>query len=935
MQRKRLLLALALVLLGGTWEAFGQSQGFTVALRGAPLSEALQRFVDATGEAVSYEPALVRGRTASCAMRDAAAEEVLRCILADTGLDFHQLSSGTYVLTETAEIAPEYGFLAGRVVDVDTGSPLSGAHVMLAEADIGAVTDQSGRFTFPALLPGSYVVSVQHIGYRSWRDSLVVRPQEQLVAEARLRSDPILITPVIVDAYGDQQRFLSSELPQIRASEPAIGYAAASDRSYRQVRAISGVRLNDVTADVHVQGGDPGAHQLRLDGVPVFLPRSVAGLIGPFSSFGLEKIRVHKAGFGADVGSQLGGVLEAEHGLAPVNSVEMQADPYSFNTRLRIAPRLPFASSASGMIAARVGLSDVHAPPRFSAMLEDWARPDQFVLFAPLQGDEYELGGTPPLLRRSIQPKLNYSDLHAAGRLRFGPLRGLDASYYQGRQSIGGGIFSDHHGAGRFFDAAELAVVDSYDWMNRTAQVRYDAVLGSRSLARVQLRYGDYRLLHAYETLDSVRVVIEDSTLHLTSVGTSPVRDANRVSTLAFEASLDHASDRHHVQLGLETGLLESAFHLRSVRLTTYAGLDGHVGEGLGQDGFGGLQTNGAGVYNSSDAWYAALFGEDRIALGERTKLDLGLRLTYLHARQSVFAEPRAAVGYHGSSGPLGRWSARSSAGLYRQFLNQTDASQLSAGVLLPSVRIWLPIDGSVRPPMAYHLAQEFTLRPAEPWSIRVDGYVKIQPHGLALSYAPAVSDQGLSGRIRQEDFLVDTNAMSYGGDLSVGWRTSYLRTEASYSYEHATRASNALFDGRRHPLPWSEPHRLELGLDWMPTSRLALSTRWKGVWGRSWGFRQAYYDYFGHDAETRHHPPVDLGDPAEHVLPPLYQLDVSAAYTQPIGAAALQLRAEVVNVLGRENVMDWRLVPEGGAWRKEARTLYPMLPSLAARLTF
>lgn len=930
--RTALLAALSVAAVGGV---HAQEQTYSLALREVALSDAVERFVDATGLAVSYEPALVRGQTASCAAKDIAAEAVLECILRDSGIDFYRLSSGTYVLTESVEVAPERGYLAGRVTDVETGGPLSGAHVRLADAGLGAVTDRSGRFVLPALLPGPYVLSVSHLGYRPWTDSLVIRPREQVRAEASLRPENIFITPVVVDGMQGRRSAESLGRPALDAAEAPVGGAAGPvSASYGNLQALSGVRLNDVTADAHVQGGDPGTHQLRLDDVPVFLPRSVAGLVGPFGSFALEKIRVHQAGYGAAHGSQLSGVLAGEHALASVNDFDVQADPYSLNARLRLAPETGGERSVAAMAAGRIGLWDVLTPSRLATTLDGWSRPDPFLVLGPLDDPDADHAYSDPssLLDAPVNPTLQFSDLHAAARLRFGPLHTLHASLYQGRQRLGGGVFSAKRIPQAENARSDLTVVDEYDWMNRLGQVRYDAVIGSRTLASIQLRASHYRLRHEYETLDSLHAVLRDSTLELASLSTVSVHDGNRISWLALESTVDYAVNRHHVQLGAETGLIDSGFDLHSVFFPTAAfGSDEQPGSGA--DGFIDVESERRSVQNASDAWYAAAFAQDRIRFGEGLDLEFGSRLTYVHARRTAYAEPRVAITYGAADARVGTWNARTSAGIYRQYLNQTDASKLNTGALLPSVRIWLPVDATVRPPMAYHLAQDVLFEPVDHWSLRVNAYLKYKPHDLALAYAPADSIVSSIRHVRQSEFLVAAREMGYGGNVTLSWTSSHVRAEARYGYEFARRESSELFGGRKHASPWSEPHRMELAADWIPNERLAISARWRSVWGRSWGFRRAYYDYFGHDDDTRTHPPFDLGDPGSHRLPPIHQIDLTAAYTQPLGDIDVQIRGDVINVLNRENVLDWRLVRDGTTWRKEARTLYPMIPSLAVRI--
>lgn len=924
MQRTPSIIALVLAVLYGLLlpgDLLAQEQTYTLALRGVALDDAIERFVGATGTAVSYAPALVQGESASCAAEDEEVETVLACILEESGLDFYRLSSGTYVLTESVEAAPERGYLAGRVVDVETGSPLAGAHVELADVGIGAVTDRSGRFTLPALLPGPYAVSVSHLGYRPWSDSLVVGPREAVHTEAALQPEPIFITPVVVDGLQERAAFETLGRGRVTSSDAAATRAAP----YRHLASLAGVRLGDVTADVHVQGGDPGAHQLRLDGVPVFLPWSLDGFVGPFGNLALERLTVHTAGYGAPHGSSLGGVVLAEHALSPTNDFDLQADPYSLNARLRLSSNAEGSRQATAMVSGRVGLWDVLTPATFRSTLDGWSRPDPFLILGSLGGSA-PIAAPTTLFDVPANPSLHFSDLHAAGRLRFGPLRSLDASFYHGRQHLSGGVLPRESVASRQFAAADVTVFDQYAWTNRLGQVRYEAVLGSRTLAGLQARASDYRLENAYRTLDSLNVVLAEGRLRPVGLSTTPVRDQNGVSTFALEGRIDHALDRHQLQAGLEAGVLDSRFELQSVRFPASPASD-RSPEAFAEEAAKGL------VRNRTISWYGAAFGQDRIRLGKRAEVELGVRLTYLTARRSVYAEPRMAVVYRSGRGPIGAWTTRTSGGIYRQFLNQTDASRLNAGALLPAVRVWLPVDGSVRPPIAFHAAQEVLIQPSDPWALRLKAYLKHEPRSLAPAYAQVDRSEYAVGHISQTRVFTRARMQGYGASLGATWTSDAARAEVRYAVEHTRRRSDMLFDGQSHPVPWSEPHRLEVGVDWLPVARLILSARWKGVWKRPWGFRQVYYDYFGHEEATRIHPPFDLGDPASHVLPALYQLDLSAAYTLTVASTDVQLRADVVNAGNRGNVLDWRFIPGHGEWRREARLLYPRMASVAIRI--
>jgi hypothetical protein len=144
---------------------------------------------------------------------------------------------------------------------------------------------------------------------------------------------------------------------------------------------------------------------------------------------------------------------------------------------------------------------------------------------------------------------------------------------------------------------------------------------------------------------------------------------------------------------------------------------------------------------------------------------------------------------------------------------------------------------------------------------------------------------------------------------------------------------SESFFDGRKVTAPWNAPHRLDLAVDWIVHSRFTVSGRWKGVWDRAWGLSRAYYDYFGHSEDTRFHPGFDLGDPDGHILPALYQLDLTAAYAQPIGPVSTQIRLDVLNVLDSDNVSDWRLEYTDGQLSTRPRYLPPRFVALAVRI--
>ncbi len=935
----RRIACLGLLLGLASQGAWGQSSsnGVTLSVRGAPLEEGLLSLLRQTDAQLLYESSLVAERRTSCTVTEASVEEALRCLLRATGLDFYRTSSGLYVITEVAEAPPAFGTLHGLVVDRDTGAPLANAHVMLRDGR-GAVTNESGRFTLPRLKSGAYALTTSFIGYRPHVDSVWVAAEGTVNRRIALQPELYEVSSSVVvnDFY---TRLPSEDLGSGEVSQEEFLNApqGASANILDGLNQIPSVYVNDATAEIHVQGGESGEHSLRLDGAPVFVPISLGSVIGPFSPFAIERLTVYKAGFGAEMGSQLSGAIQAEHTLGGTTprALDVQLDPMSLNGRVQL--KLDGAREIHLMTAARVGLWDLYAYQPVQRLLNDWNTTDPFLLAAFYEGPLND-----SLLADSFRvdagnPSLGFFDAHAAARIRLSPTRSLEASGYWGRRHLE----SDREPFLAFGPATEAALDlyrDFYTWQNGTGQVHYEAVLGRRVLAGLRLRGSHYRLSHAYALgAPSVQNPVASC------AGSNPLcaDDGNRVTEIGAEARIDYyAGNNTLLYLGLDPAFTDNSFSIHGISAQQ--------------------------IRHAASSWRLGSFASLRLPLGPWLVMQAGSRLTYLSSHQQVYAEPRLSLRLDRKGDWLGPWSARVAAGLYRQFLSRFDVSSRSPRALVSANRVWLAVDASVAPPKAWHLTGELLLHPASTWTLRVEGYYKAQPHLLAINYAAVPFGSGPAEKQQvqeavQRDFLTEGKGLAYGGAVTVEKTLPRTLLRARYDYSFAEREIDQLFQiiqGEPPPAiqaPWNEPHRAELAVDWKPRARWALVGRWRAVWERPWAFRKAYYDLLGAYWASRteiwpdeiienlkrniRRYELDTPGNASNRLDLLSQLDLSAAYARPVGGAHLQVRLDLLNVLDRDNAADWRLVfdPETfdseGVLKREERLLLPFTPSLAIRL--
>lgn len=79
--------------------------------------------------------------------------------------------------------------LSGKVSD-EKGVVLPGASVVLSSGKKGTVTDADGHFSFSGLKPGTYLLSVSFVGYKTFRDTLEISAGQ----DVRIKMQPSVMT---------------------------------------------------------------------------------------------------------------------------------------------------------------------------------------------------------------------------------------------------------------------------------------------------------------------------------------------------------------------------------------------------------------------------------------------------------------------------------------------------------------------------------------------------------------------------------------------------------------------------------------------------------------------------------------------------------------------------------------------------------------------
>lgn len=894
-----------------------EEAAYSFDFRGEELHEVLETIAREAEIDMVYDPELVEGITVYKRINQESVPSLLGTILSDTSLDFLILSTGTIVIVKKVHETAVYGSYFGKVVGSQTGRPLPGATVMLADASGGTSTNSSGSFALNKLLTGSYDIIFSYIGYEPVSKTITIRPGQQLREEVALKPRPVDFAPIVVTEHKPRVVYAADR----QAAAPTGRWAPAGrmQDAIRSLTLFQGVQYGLPLTDLHLQGGQPGEHRIRLDGVPVYNPHSFGQMFSAFSPYALGSVELHKAGFGAEEGSQTAGLIDLNHDIGGMGdkSFMAQADPLSVN--LRGDYRIGKSDSEEGssfdiMGAARFNYWDLFQEPGLQQTLTEWDDLDPLITNLIIDSETDAALYEP----REHTSRVRFHDLHLATRYDINNYKTLSSSLYVGSNLVSTDLL-------RQAPAEEpspryLYARDEYRWNNVMGQVKYTQLVSSRLDLNTQLSYSSNRLRHRYligtsdnASLPNLGLNSESAFASFLNAGSLNLvpnqRNANNIQHLIFRTDGTYSfSPKFSLTAGARMDYVESRVDL-------------------------------------SDLFYLATFTDQQSTLyssflngswrpGKYWEITAGNRLTYSSSAGRVYSEPRASVQIDRPDAGLGYWSLRLSGGLYRQFINQYQITNPGPTSLVPSFTVWSHA-GTAKVPEAWHLSGSLLLEPDEQTGINIEWFYKWQPTAYIVSYDNLLQGSDIA-RSGFSAFAESTEKKSYGIGLRINrsMAQSKLKVMAGYDYSVARVVMDSQF-GREMPVPWNQPHRLQLRTLWRVAPAFSTVLKWESVFSRTWAFRQSYYNYLLYEGAGQFGE-FDFQSPEDDRLSPFHQLDVSFIYRPEVSFMDLELRADLINVLDRRNTIDWSLQPnESGGYEIKKRTMPGLNPSFSIRMGF
>jgi hemoglobin/transferrin/lactoferrin receptor protein len=190
------------------------------------------------------------------------------------------------LLSQTARIP-------GRVTDPD-GRPLAGAHVSVADREVGTVTDTDGEFLLTGLPMKTLVLRVSHVGFAARRVEVQLSGEKHSSLNVTLQPHPVTLDEVTVSAT--RSRDLVRNIPQpvtvvgaemLRSRAP-VGVADALDAE----PGIALVRDGIWGTDVSIRGMQRSNVVTLVDGVRIETATNLAAGLSLIDVTDIERVEV-------------------------------------------------------------------------------------------------------------------------------------------------------------------------------------------------------------------------------------------------------------------------------------------------------------------------------------------------------------------------------------------------------------------------------------------------------------------------------------------------------------------------------------------------------------------------------------------------------------------------------------------------------------------
>lgn len=830
-------------------------------------------------------------------LKDVTVDEVLRKILQNSQVSYRYIDD-QIVLYEIVP-PPERYTISGIVTDSVSGEPLIAAYVFDVVSGKGTVTNNYGYYSLN-LASGSVKLLCGFLGY-STKTRYFELSQNQII-HLHLGQDGLL-KEVIVNAGRSSGRSAAFVPPAERITfsdlQSNIHLGGSSDL-YRAADFIPGVHTGtDGIGGIHVRGGGNDQNLILMDGVPVYHPNHLLGIVSVFNYQVLQQASIYKANFPSRFSGRLSSVMD-------VRLREGNIHDWSFSGN--------FATSEIGMMAEGPIVKDkvgILVSSRFflpGLFIRDITRH-----YKRKNG----VGGS---------ADLDYFDFNSKINWIIGNRDRLYLSLYQGSdrfadQTITNRDVVDQDSGIRIVTHEEFN--KELNWSNRTGVLRWNHILNDKIFSNLIISKSAF-VLQSVDRSEFEYSFPESNINTLSGFDAKEFKSGIEDVTMRLELDIRPSSD-HQLTSGIYG--IAYRFQPKSITINEESKVgDFYLDEGLLDDVFFSsfeVKSVESGVYF-----------EDKWDIEPKFRLTSGLHISGFFVQGVYYMDPQLRLSFDYLPSPKLAFNIGYSR--MAQYLHNLTSSSIG----LPT-DLWVPTTANVAPALSDQYTISGLWKAGKYASVELSSYIKNMRS--LISYQEGASFLLREGLIPSS--IVDAanweSKITEGVGNASGVELEYLyeRNLVQFKWNLTWSKSYRQFDDINNGVPY--PDRYDRRWSSTFSGQVKVSQKW--TFGANWLFGTGIAITL---AESKFYNPgsffpeigINYSDRNGFRLPSYHRLDLSVNYLLSDKAHFNHsLTLNLYNVYNRINPFYITLVQDPISQDFEFRqfSLFRFLPSFSYRFSF
>ncbi len=774
--------------------------------------------------------------------------------------------------------------ISGYIEDSKSGEKLILANIYLLDKNIGTTSNNYGFFSL-TLEEGDNEIFFSYLGYKTQSievnlnrdknftiglvpsltlDEIVVLGKDSLRTIERIQSTHDL---------GNEQMDLlptaGGELDILRATHLLPGVQTGAD-------GLGGL---------HVRGGNSDQNLVMLDGVPIYNPFHLAGIISVFNNSAIKSAQLSKGNFPARYGGRLSSVLDVRtrEGNTKEISGEFGISMFSINGLIEG----PISKGkGSFLLSGRQSLLNFYVKPISKTLNENQ--------------------------NRDGQSSYNFYDLNAKLNYKISKKDKLFLSLYYGNDE-----FEDEYSY--FYNVTESSNseyrLQELKWGNNIAAFRWNHLFNNKLFSNLSINLTNYNF-RSRELVEDIKRFAElnpDSSI-VTESNNLYSRFSSEIEDIGARLDFDYFPSSNHVLKfggGVSLHKFAPGVLLRDISIQ----------DTIDVESIDFLDTVIENSVNRHAEYY--LYVEDQINLGKRLDINIGLRSNAFIVRQKSYVsfEPRLSIIYKMTDWVS--WNASWTR------MSQNLHLLTRSGIGLPA-DLWVPSTKLIRPQTAWQGVLGLQAIVGSSSRLSIEGYYKELQNVINFKEGSPITFIDANN---WENKVTTGRGWSYGAEFLFEKKSKRLTGWVSYTLAWANREFPELNRGNVYPFKYDRRHNIKAAMFFNVSRKLQFSANFLYGTGIAITLPKSQFEFYSPSYGTYFGDLILFGDKNSFRLPSYHRLDIAVNYNINGKFGNHKLKFGVYNIYNKKNPLYYRLGrdPDNPSKRSYLQaSIFPIFPFLS-----